>query len=259
MQYAIFAIMLFMLFSTMGSPKKREVLKRRLSHLKSLRISHFLKAWVVFFGVFVVASVLYALFPPLRWGWWSALGNGGTSVIPASSAANPSAFELVMPVLMCIMVLLFLASWAYEEEDAFRRGSEDRTGLQRFIVAFLFGMMHVIVGIPLAVGMALTLAGLAFTKAYLRGFHAAHRANAGSAYLEVLTRTEGRRKTQNWLFKDMNTGRIPQDTLTLTKERARTAALDASDAGVKESTLLHLAYNLSLVVAVGISAAAALL
>ena len=259
MQYAIFVIMLFTLFNTLGSPKKREVFKKRLSRFKALRISHFLKAWATILGVMAVTATLYVLFPPLRWGWWTALGNGGTSVIPTSASASPSTFELVMPVLMCIMVMLFLASWAYEEEDVFRRGAEDRTGLQKFIVAFLFGMMHVVVGVPLAAGIGLTLGGLVFTRAYLRGFHAAHLANAGSAYLDVLTREEGRRKTQSWMFKDMNTGHLPKDTITLTKERARTAAVDASEAGVKEATSLHLAYNLTIVTIVSISVAAVLL
>jgi hypothetical protein len=56
------------------------------------------------------------------------------------------------------------------EEWVFRRGAEGRDRPANLRRAFLFGIVHAAIGIPIAVAISLTIGGLYFTWAYLREF-----------------------------------------------------------------------------------------
>ena len=54
----------------------------------------------------------------------------------------------------------------------FRLGSELRSRWQRIRRAVEFGLVHCLIGIPIGVGLALSIGGLYFTWAYLRRYRA---------------------------------------------------------------------------------------
>lgn len=72
-------------------------------------------------------------------------------------------FGLFFAVLLC----LNLPSLALAEEKIFRNGT---TGwIQGIAFSFIFGIVHCIVGVPIAAGLAISLAGLWYTHQYFVG------------------------------------------------------------------------------------------
>lgn len=111
-------------------------------------------------------AVLVWLFPPLRWGWWSAVGGVGNLLLGQTGGQGWAwrALAFAMP----LVVLALLPRWAQIEEDIFRAGSERRTRARRAVVHVVFGLVHCIVGIPIGAGIALIVSGIYFEQVYLR-------------------------------------------------------------------------------------------
>jgi len=79
--------------------------------------------------------------------------------------------DLAFVVLASLFLggLVLLLPWlAFVEEELFRAGGERRGPAARLGVALVFGAAHLLVLVPLAAGLALTLAGLAYDIAYRR-------------------------------------------------------------------------------------------
>lgn len=87
-----------------------------------------------------------------------------------ASGANISTAGINIPVigiLLCLLIMVQLPSWANAEEKLFREGTKNWIdGLRR---SLLFGLVHMIVGVPFGAALALALAGLLFTYMYFKG------------------------------------------------------------------------------------------
>ncbi|HVV38599.1 MAG TPA: hypothetical protein VHC63_18470 [Acidimicrobiales bacterium] len=136
--------------------------------MRGLRFRHFALAWPVLFVVLLVASVLL-LVPGLSWGWWSAIGGVGTPVFGVSNNTAGSPLEWVIPALFAVMLIPALPLFAEAEERMFRLGAEQWSNGRRVRRAVEFGLAHALIGIPIGVALALSIGGLYFTWAYLRG------------------------------------------------------------------------------------------
>jgi hypothetical protein len=150
---------------------RRDVRAHVVGILRGLRWRHFLLCWPVLFTVLVVASVLL-LVPGLSWGWWSAIGGVGSPVLGVSNRSSGSPLEYAIPVVFVVMLLPALPLFAEAEEQRFRRGAEGWSTKRRVGRAVQFGMVHCLIGIPIGVGMALSIGGGYFTWRYLRGYRA---------------------------------------------------------------------------------------
>lgn len=118
--------------------------------------------------VIAAAAGLLALNNPiLDWGWWSAVAaqagdtSGGGNIITA-----PFSYPLLVPPFVLLLILV-LPRLAYSEEMTFRRGTRSwRDGALRSLG---FGLIHLTVGVPVAVALALSIGGLWFTRQYFLG------------------------------------------------------------------------------------------
>lgn len=136
--------------------------------LAAIRWWHLLAALATFGAVVALFLVLVQV-PGLDIGWWMLLGGTGNLLLGQTrydgtgwrlaALAVPLAFAVAVP------------REALGEENAFRRGCEDWSWPKRALGCVLFGLGHCIMGIPIAAGLALSLAGAAYMGLYLR----AHR------------------------------------------------------------------------------------
>lgn len=146
---------------------RRDVRDHVLEIVRGLRLRHFLLCWPVFIAVVLVAYALLQA-PGLSWGWWSAIGGVGNPVVGSSTRTSGTPLEWIVPVVFLTMLVPALPLFAESEERMFRLGAEHKTWPRRIRRAVEFGLVHCLIGIPIGVGLALSVGGLYFTWAYLR-------------------------------------------------------------------------------------------
>lgn len=149
-------------------------------------------------GVFVVTVIVAAvlsMIPGLRYGWFHLVyaGGGNVGLTPITALADASTAAVRVGAGLFLLVLLAaLPILAHSEERVFRAGVLAwRAILQRSV---LFGLMHCVVGVPLAAGIALTVPGVFLGYHYKRTYErlAAQRgwyAEAHAADEALLTST----------------------------------------------------------------------
>ncbi len=148
--------------------------QRTLVIVQGLRPRHFLRAPVVLAIVLVVAGALLQV-PGLAFGWWSAIGGTGNVVVGSTSRTSGTALVWLVPAVFLVLLLPALGLFAEREEEMFRAGAERWSFGRRVTTGLRFGLIHLIMGIPIAVALALSVGGWYFTWAYLRGFRAGGR------------------------------------------------------------------------------------
>jgi hypothetical protein len=141
---------------------------RTLEVVKGLRPRHFVPVPFVLAAVLVAAVALLAV-PGLSFGWWTAIGGTG-NVIVGSTDRESGGVAALVPLAFLLLLLPLLPLLAEREERAFRAGAEHWSTARRVRRAVEFGLVHLIMGIPIAVALALSIGGGYFTWAYLRGY-----------------------------------------------------------------------------------------
>lgn len=136
--------------------------------VRGLRVRHFVLAVPVLVAVIVAAFTL-TMVPGLSWGWWSAIGGVGSPVFGSTEASAGTPLEWIVPLVFLLLLIPALPLFAEAEERIFRRGAEHWSTARRITRAVEFGLVHCVVGVPIGVGLALSIGGLYFTWAYLRG------------------------------------------------------------------------------------------
>ncbi len=140
-------------------------------------------------AVGATAVLLLTLVPPLRYGWWSLIGGSG-NVLLGQTGNSGTLWRLVGIVLPLILVVV--VPWlAHLEESTFRAGSENRSVPRRLAVQLGFGLIHCMAGVPLAVGIALTISGLYYERVYLTAM--SRWRSAITAIVDIEERTHGTR------------------------------------------------------------------
>ena len=151
-----------------------------LAIVRGLRPRHFLLAVPALAVVVTLAGLLLEV-PGLWFGWWTAIGGTGNPVFGAARPGAVGPLEVALPVVFGVLLLLGLPLLVEAEEWAFRRGAEHRTRVQNLRRAVLFGLVHAVVGIPLAAALALSAGGVYLTWCYLRMWRATGSAEAALA------------------------------------------------------------------------------
>ena len=140
--------------------------------VSGLRLRHFLLAVPVLAGVLAVATPLLAV-PGLDFGWWTAIGGEGNPAVGVGRpSATPGPLETIIPIVCVSLLLIGLPLLVEGEEWVFRRGAEHRSRAANARRAVLFGLVHALIGVPIGVGIALSVGGFYFTWAYLRAWRA---------------------------------------------------------------------------------------
>jgi len=120
----------------------------------------------------------------LRWGWWDSLGGNGSVILGQATGAASLLSRVVLPALIVVALLLCLCGFALREERLFRRGDEQRHLGTRLWRSLLFGLAHLVMGIPIGAAIGLGVGGFGFSQVYLNRWRASR-----SRYRSVLDST----------------------------------------------------------------------
>jgi len=138
---------------------------------KRFRFGIFLQAFVLVVIVLVVCVFLSKTVPFLHYGWLHLiLENGGNIITAPFLAASQSEYiglRMITPIfLFCLLLAVpFLAEG---EERIFRKGYHTwKNMIQRSVY---FGLIHLVVGVPLSVAITLIIPGLFFAHKYQRAY-----------------------------------------------------------------------------------------
>ena len=146
----------------------RDMRTRIFDIVRGIRPRHVLPVPLVLAAVLAVAQVLW-LVPPLRWGWWTAIGGIGNPVTGATDRTQGTTLEWLIPLVFVVLLVPALPLFAEAEERRFRMGAESWSTRKRIWRGVVFGSVHALVGIPVGVALALSVGGWWFTYRYLRG------------------------------------------------------------------------------------------
>lgn len=127
----------------------------------------FFQSLTVLLTVAIVSVALMHFVPFLRYGLLSVFyeGAGNASITPILEGSRSSHLLVrILPVFFFLAFLFVIPFLSQAEENGFRKGHEDWFSITKQSVKF--GLVHLIVGIPLAVGLALTVSGLFFGYVY---------------------------------------------------------------------------------------------
>lgn len=166
---AVLAFVGTRLFSGVRQVVRPEVRDRVLAILRGIRLRHVLLAPVALALVVTAYVVLYEI-PPLRWGWWTAIGGSGNPAVGVTDSTTGTALEWIVPAVFLVMLLPALPLFAEREEHMFRLGAESWSAGRRIWRCLQFGLVHAVIGIPIAAALALSIGGGYFMAMYLRAW-----------------------------------------------------------------------------------------
>jgi hypothetical protein len=160
--------------------RSRPARRRTVEIVRGLRPHHFLQAPPVFVVVIATALLLVQV-PGLSFGWWTALGGTGNIITGSTTRTGGTALAWIIPAAFLVVVAPLLPLFAEREEQMFRVGAEGWSTARRARRGVEFGLLHLIMGIPIGVALALSVGGWYFTWAYLSGWR---RGGQGAGLLE---------------------------------------------------------------------------
>ncbi|MGI5206441.1 hypothetical protein ACQEU6_33320 [Spirillospora sp. CA-108201] len=136
--------------------------------LKKMRPRH-IATGIAAFGVTVAGVALFEApgWDFLTWSWWQAIGGIGN--LSFGLTRGTAVVGIVVSVAMILAFVAALPIFAMMEEVQFRNGAEHQAAGTRIHWALVFGFMHLVVGVPVAAALALSLTGGVLTWVYLRG------------------------------------------------------------------------------------------
>jgi len=135
----------------------------------NIRWRHVWPVPFVLTGVLLVAIPLLMI-PPLRWGWWSAIGGDGNPIFGETSSTVGTFWEWLIPLVFMALVIAALPLFANAEERMFRAGAQRWSRRRRALKVLQFGSIHALIGIPIGVALALSVGGAYFMAVYLRAY-----------------------------------------------------------------------------------------
>jgi len=135
----------------------------------NIRWRHVWPVPFVLSGVLLVAIPLLMI-PPLRWGWWSAIGGDGNPIFGSNTTTQGTFLAWLIPLVFMVLVIAALPLFANAEERMFRAGAQRWSRRRRALKVVQFGAIHAVVGIPIGVALALSVGGAYFMAVYLRAY-----------------------------------------------------------------------------------------
>jgi hypothetical protein len=163
-----------------------------------VRVRHVVGSLVLLAAVLALVVGLVTAVPVTGVGLGSLLGLTGNvvfapveSIASAPAATASEEATLRWPALAAIggflALLVALFPWlAYVEERAFRAGLEHASLGRQIVVALRFGLLHLVMLIPLAAALAIGLAGFVYGRIYRAAYRRAAAFAPGSARAEAV-------------------------------------------------------------------------
>lgn len=165
---AVILLMAVSLVFTLGQLAVQDETKAKYRRVvAAIRPRHLLLAPLAIVCVIGVAYPLSSL-PILEWGWWSALGGQGSIVSGQTDETSAGGAAIIVPVIMMTLLGLGVPLLAHSEEETFRSGLLSMSAKERGLGNLKFGLVHLVMGIPIGVALALSLAGWFFSREAMR-------------------------------------------------------------------------------------------
>jgi hypothetical protein len=168
--FAVLGLMGVRLASGLRVSRSRQGREAVRSIWSRVRWRHVWPVPLVLAGVVLVATPLVQV-PGLDWGWWSALGGQGNPVFGSTDATTGTVWEWAIPMVFIALLVPALPLFALAEERMFRAGAEGWSRGRRAVKVVQFGLVHALIGIPIAFALALSVGGAYFMAVYLRAIH----------------------------------------------------------------------------------------
>lgn len=160
---------------------------------RRIRPRHVVGCLALLTVVLATAVGLMAAVPATAYGLGTFIGLSGNAVFApldevaartGSSAAPGGDGGVLLLVAGFLGVLLALFPWlAYVEERVFREGLEDAGPARELWTALRFGLVHLVMLIPVAAAVAVGVAGFAYGRVYRAAYARVRRRQAAtSAY-----------------------------------------------------------------------------
>lgn len=145
-----------------------------------IRPSHLAGGIGLLLAVVVAASAMIAWIPGLDLGLGSLLGTSSNAVFTPLEEAlartePPAAGAVDWPLLVLssafLVPLATLLPWlAFVEEEVFRAGLEDASVLVEVRSALVFGLVHLVMLVPLGAALAVGACGYVYGRVYRRAY-----------------------------------------------------------------------------------------
>lgn len=170
-----------------GSLRRRgRGILQTLALYRGIRTRHVLQGLAALVATVVAAALLAAVlhpFPAATTGWWQLLGGNGNVLFASSTATGTEATGLLrfLALVIPFALLLIIPRLVRLEEQIFRRGRQRQPLRRQLQAQLLFGLAHMLLGVPLFIGLALAVTGGAYLAVYTR-----HLSRSGSQGLAVL-------------------------------------------------------------------------
>ena len=119
----------------------------------------------------IAAVVALRQVPGLNYGWINLFfgGEGNMLIKPIAEGSHSTHISIRLLVPIFFIALAFVLPFlARSEERSFRKGHDDWGSITKQSVKF--GLIHCLVGVPLAAGIALIIPGLFYGLKYKRAF-----------------------------------------------------------------------------------------
>lgn len=217
--------------------------------------------------VVAVATVLLVAVPVTGVGLGTLTGTEGNAVFSpleeGLARAGPAPASGVDWLLLAggtvfLGALALLLPWlAFVEEEVFRAGLEGASWARVAAVSLVFGLLHLVMLIPLAAALAIGVAGFVYTLIYRRAAAerrpipaVARRAYRPTSRARAAVRAAGRPGRQG---PDAAVPTALADDGAATDAARAAAAVDAQASGVFHATVWHTTVNTAIVVLVWLS------
>lgn len=119
----------------------------------------------------LIAIGLIKFFPLLGWGWGRLIFGTTANIIVAPILSSATSSSLLMKVPGFIAMFLLLSAmpfFVWVEEIDFRKGHIEWKPI--CIQSIKFGLIHLIMGIPIGMGLALSIPGFVFACKYRKAY-----------------------------------------------------------------------------------------
>lgn len=141
----------------------------------------FLWSFLMVVGVFISLALLSTIELPkfMTWSWFSIFSSDSTNASGNIITVPFKSGSLVVMSVFWLLLSLALPYLAKSEEETFR--SMVFTTKDRIITNIKFGLVHMVVGVPLFVALILAVCGYIFSIFYVNAFSKAAKVDAETA------------------------------------------------------------------------------
>ncbi len=223
---------------------------------RAVRWGHLVGAALLLALVAGTATLLIATVPGAALGLGDLFGTEANAVFApleeglaraAPAAPTGPDWALLFGASAFLLPLALLLPWlAYVEEELFRAGLEDASWRRVAVASLVFGLVHLVMLVPIGAGVAIGVAGFAYTLAYRHGHRERSPADLPPAALQAFRSTRRSRAAADRVRAAVShggSGHGPVTVVDRSPERAQAA-------GVFTATVWHATFNTLVVLTV---------